>query len=173
MNNQISVVGTIATEPRIISTSNGASLCVFRVASGDRRYDRAQEKWVDLEPNWFGVLAFRSLADHAIKSFRKGERVVIMGRLRIRQWEKDGKSGTSVDIEADALGHDLRWGISRFEKRTGGESLGESPREDSEGAEAQSSWIAPPADPSIGSFGGASHETDESDEEREALPAAA
>ncbi|MCB1274595.1 MAG: single-stranded DNA-binding protein [Leucobacter sp.] len=126
MSNQVSIVGTIATEPRIISTNTGVSLCVFRVASGERRYDRAQQKWVELEPNWFGVTAFRSLADHALASFRKGERVVVIGRLRIRQWERDGKSGTSVDIEADALGHDLRWGISSFEKRIGGEQVTEA-----------------------------------------------
>ncbi|MGD9606123.1 MAG: single-stranded DNA-binding protein, partial [Leucobacter sp.] len=52
-------------------------------------------------------------------SFRKGERVIVSGRLRVRKWENDEKSGTSVEVEADALGHDLRWGVSRFEKRTG------------------------------------------------------
>ncbi|MBL5975177.1 MAG: single-stranded DNA-binding protein [Candidatus Leucobacter sulfamidivorax] len=117
MSNPITVVGTIATAPKRIVTQSGVVLCSFRVASGDRRYDREQGKWVDGETNWFGVTAFRSLAEHALDSLRKGERIVVFGRLRLRQWESGEKSGLSVEVEAEALGHDLRWGVSRFEKR--------------------------------------------------------
>jgi len=118
MSNQqnISVVGTVATEPRLVVTQAGVKLCTFRLASGERRYDRGQQKWVDGDTNWFSVAAFRALAEHAGQSFKKGERVIVTGRLRVRQWETEEKSGTSVEIEADALGHDLRWGVSRFEK---------------------------------------------------------
>lgn len=117
MSTPISIVGTVATEPRLVSTQSGVPLCSFRVASGERRYDRAQQKWVDGETNWFGVTAFRGLAEHAKQSFRKGERVIVSGRLRVRRWEAESRSGISVEIEADALGHDLRWGVSRFERR--------------------------------------------------------
>lgn len=117
MSTPITVVGTIATDPRRIVTQSGVTLCTFRVASGQRRYDREEGRWVDGETNWFGVTAFRGLAEHASESLRKGERVVISGRLRIRRWEAEEKSGLSVEVEADALGHDLRWGVSRFEKR--------------------------------------------------------
>jgi single-strand DNA-binding protein len=88
-----------------------------RVASNERRYDREKNQWVDGDTNWFTVNAFRTLAEHADRSFSKGDRVIISGRLRIRQWSNDGKTGTAVEIEADALGHDLRWGVSRFEKQ--------------------------------------------------------
>lgn len=118
MSNPISIVGTIATDPRRFVTQSGVTLCSFRVASGERRYDRTHNKWVDGETNWFGVTAFRGLAEHALSSFQKGERVIVQGRLRVRNWEKDGKSGVSVEVEAEALGHDLRWGVSRFEKRS-------------------------------------------------------
>lgn len=118
MSNLITVVGTIATDPKLIKTQSGVDLCTFRVASGDRRFDKGQQKWVDGETNWFGITAFRTLAEHSLKSFRKGERVIVMGRLRIRRWESGEKSGQSVDVEADAIGHDVRWGVSRFEKRT-------------------------------------------------------
>ncbi|MBN9612058.1 MAG: single-stranded DNA-binding protein, partial [Actinobacteria bacterium] len=107
----INIVGTVATEPRMITTQAGITLCTFRLASGERRYDRAQQKWIDGETSWFSVTAFRSLAEHAGKSLRKGERVIVSGRLRVRQWEKEERGGTSVDVEADALGHDLRWGV--------------------------------------------------------------
>lgn len=118
MTTSINVIGTIATDPRLITPNSGTTLCSFRLASDERHYDREQKKWVDGTTNWFGIVCFRSLAEHAHESFKKGDRVIVRGRLRTRDWEKDGKRGTSIEIEAEALGHDVRWGVSRFEKRT-------------------------------------------------------
>lgn len=117
MSTTICIVGTIATVPRFTQTASGAAFCSFRVASNERRYDREQGQWVDRDTNWFTVNAFRGLAEHASESFSKGDRVVASGRVRVRQWESKEKSGTAVEIEAEALGHDLRWGVSRFTKR--------------------------------------------------------
>jgi single-strand DNA-binding protein len=37
-----------------------------------------------------------------------------MGRLRVRDWDNGERAGTSVEIEAETLGHDLVWGSSTF-----------------------------------------------------------
>jgi len=136
MTTYITVIGTIATDPKLIRTKSGVDLCSFRLASGDRRFDRERQQWVDGETSWYSITAFRSMAEHALKSFRKGERVVVAGRLRIREWSSGERSGTSADVEADAIGHDVRWGVSRFEKQSGaatdsppqGEETGEEAR---------------------------------------------
>lgn len=116
MSTQVCVIGTIATDPREIHTQTGITLTTFRLASSERRFHRETNEWVDGETNWFTVNAFRSLATNAAQSFSKGERVIVSGKLRVKTWEKDGKQGTSVDIDADALGHDIRWGVSSFTK---------------------------------------------------------
>ncbi len=134
MSNIVTVVGTIATEPRALTTQSGIALCSFRVASGERRFDREKKCWVDGETNWFTVTAFRGLALNAHDSFHKGDRVVVSGRLRIRSWERDDRSGTSVEIEAEALGHDLRWGVSQFSKKQRGE------QPESSATEPQARW---------------------------------
>ncbi|MGF6821164.1 hypothetical protein M2317_000050 [Microbacterium sp. ZKA21] len=36
------------------------------------------------------------------------------GRLRVRDWDNGTARGTSLDIDAEAIGHDLRWGTSAF-----------------------------------------------------------
>lgn len=140
MSNQITVVGTIATDPKRITTSTAAKFCSFRLASNERRYDREKNEWTDGPTNWFTVLAFRSLGEHAMHSFAKGDRVVLSGRLRVRNWEKDERSGTSVEIDADALGHDLRWGTSRFTRMT---DAGAAPAPSGDDAERRERWADP------------------------------
>lgn len=145
MTTIIHVVGTIATDPKLINPASGTQLCSFRLASDERRYDREKQEWVDGDTNWFGVVAFRGLASHAHQSFRKGDRVMVSGRLRMRKWEKDERRGTSIEIEAEALGHDVRWGVSRFEKRAGQRHDGEAARETTraEVAEVAESEVSP------------------------------
>jgi single-strand DNA-binding protein len=109
MSDTITVTGIVATEPRCIVTSGGVPISSFRLASGQRRYDRASQAWVDADTNWYTVSTFRNLAGNVERSIKKGEHVVVTGRVRIRAWESNDRSGTSIDIEAESLGHDLLW----------------------------------------------------------------
>lgn len=114
MTDTIFLTGVVATSPRHVTTNEGLAITSFRLASSQRRYDRALSKWVDGETNWFTVSSFRNLATNAAGSVVKGDRVVVSGRLRVRDWENTDRSGTNVEIEADALGHDLTWGTSVY-----------------------------------------------------------
>lgn len=114
MSETITVSGIVATPPELRSSSAGVPIASFRLAAGQRRYDRATNTWVDNGTNWYRVSAFRALAENGIASLRKGDRVLVSGKLKVRDWDNGVKSGTDVDIEADAIGHDLRWGTSRF-----------------------------------------------------------
>jgi single-strand DNA-binding protein len=84
------------------------------LASSQRRFDRNQNKWIDGETNWFTVTAFRQLAINSAGSINKGDRLVVAGKLRIRDWDNGERAGTSVEVEADSLGHDMTWGSSVF-----------------------------------------------------------
>lgn len=114
MTDTIFLTGVVATSPRHVTTSEGLAITSFRLASSQRRYDRALSKWIDGDTNWFTVSTFRALATNAAGSVAKGDRVVVTGRLRVRDWENSDRSGTNVEIEADALGHDLTWGTSVY-----------------------------------------------------------
>lgn len=118
MSDHITIVGNIAGDPRHTHTPSGIPITTFRVASAPRRFDRTTEKWVDGETSWFSVSTFRALALNAAASLHRGERVIVSGRLRIRNWDTGERSGTTAEIDAEAIGHDLLWGTSRFE-RTG------------------------------------------------------
>lgn len=114
MTDTLTILGKVATDPVLAHTTGGTPVTNFRLASTHRRYDSATQTWVDAGTNWYSVAAFRQLGEHAKASLRTGDSVIVTGRLKIRAWEAGGKSGTSVDIEADAIGHDLKWGTSAF-----------------------------------------------------------
>jgi single-strand DNA-binding protein len=113
MSDTITIVGVIGTDPEK-KTWNGTAITTFRVASKDRRFDRATGAWVDGETNWYTVSAYRRLAEHAFDSLHRRDRVILTGRLRVRNWDSGDKRGTSVDIDVDAIGHELLFGTTTF-----------------------------------------------------------
>jgi single-strand DNA-binding protein len=116
MNNYdtITLTGLVATEPHQTGTSGNFPVVSFRLLSFQSHFDRAKSVWVDDDPNWYRVSAFRQLALNVLTSIGKGDRVIVTGRLRIRDWEASGRSGTNIDLNADAIGHDLCWGRTSY-----------------------------------------------------------
>jgi len=116
MTQQISVHGLVATTPRHLITKDGLAITSFRLASSERRYDHNQKRWLDGETNWYTITSFKALAVNVHASVNKGDRVIISGNLRIRDWDNGSSSGTSIEVEADSIGHDLAWGESVFNR---------------------------------------------------------
>jgi len=116
MADSITVNGTIATDPRHVVTNEGLEITSFRLASSQRYFDRKRGAFIEGETNWYTVSTFRQLAAHASVSLHKGDRVLVRGRMKIRDWSDGDKSGRVVEIEADSLGHDLLWGTAVYTK---------------------------------------------------------
>ena len=114
MSDVFSVQGLVATTPRHLVTQDGLPITSFRLASSKRRFDRSKNSWIDGDTNWFTVSCFRQLAINTASSVSKGDRVCVTGRLKVRDWDNGERTGTSVEIEADVVGHDLTWGNSVF-----------------------------------------------------------
>lgn len=114
MTESITITGLVATTPRHLVTQDGLPITSFRLASSQRRFDRSQNRWVDAETNWYTITCFRQLAVNVAESVSKGERILVQGKLRIRDWDNGERAGTSVEVEADTIGHDLAWGKAVF-----------------------------------------------------------
>ncbi|MGF1429793.1 single-stranded DNA-binding protein, partial [Kitasatospora sp. LaBMicrA B282] len=110
----VTMIGNVASAVSYGQTGAGVPTANFRLAATERRYDRTRGEWVDGETNWVTVTAWRWLATNVVSSLNKGDPVVVCGRLRIREWEDDGKRRTAVEVDARSVGHDLGRGTSAF-----------------------------------------------------------
>ena len=112
--NNYSTTGLVATSPRHLVTQEGLAITSFRLASNERYFDEDKDRWVEGETNWFTVTAFKKLGINVAQSVSKGDRITVSGSIKVRDWDNGERSGTSVEIEADSLGHDLNYGTSEF-----------------------------------------------------------
>jgi single-strand DNA-binding protein len=112
----LTVSGVVASEPRAMVLDNSVRITTFRLASTPRRRDRAGQ-WVDGDTTWLNVTCWRTLAVNAAASVRKRDRVVVHGRLRVRPYTTtEGVERLAVEVEADAVGHDMAFGTSVFSR---------------------------------------------------------
>lgn len=94
----------------------------FRLACTPRRYNRRTETWSDGTTQWYTVTAWRGLADNCAESLRRGDPVIVHGRLDVRTWINAHHVEVSgFEVEATHVGHDLSRGTSVFTRTQRGE----------------------------------------------------
>jgi single-strand DNA-binding protein len=113
----ITVVGFVAAEPHFEVLASGTSLMSLRIGSTPRRFDRDLGQWREEDPMFLTVSCWRSLADNLQGcELKRGDPVIVTGKLRIREYTKDGQKRFSAQIEATTVGHDLSRGVARFQR---------------------------------------------------------
>ncbi len=96
-------------------TAAGSLVASFRVASTPRRYHRGTQEWSDGPTQWYTVNAWRTLGEHCAASLRRGDPVIVHGRLNQTTWvNSDGVEVTSLEVDATFVGHDLNRGTTSF-----------------------------------------------------------
>jgi len=116
MNNalMITVVGWAAGTPREVVGGDRTPYTSFRLATTPRYFDSRAGAWKDGRTDWFTVKAYRDVAFNVAASVRKGDPLVVHGRMSTDEWETEQGTRTSLVLEAVALGHDLSRGTARF-----------------------------------------------------------
>jgi len=104
----VTVTGNVAGDviTKRVGSNQEHLLVTFRVASSERRYDKATESWVDGDRVTALVNCWRRLADGA-RLLVKGDPVVVTGRLSVREYEVEGVRRYMTEINATAVGPDL------------------------------------------------------------------
>ena len=112
---QVTVVGYVGTDIDYREGNGTGARAMFRVGSTPRFYDRNQGAWRDQETVWLTVQAWRTLAQNVMSSVRKGEPVIVVGKLRAHAWKDDeGEIRRRHVLEATSVGHDLTRGTSAY-----------------------------------------------------------
>jgi single-strand DNA-binding protein len=126
---QIVLAGFVASAPSFRRTTRGTSTASLRVAYTPRHINRDTGEWADGETSFVTVLCWRTLADNVAMCLRKGEPVLVKGRLRVRPFQdKEGASRIAVEVDAQSVGHDLTRGVAHFSRthRAAGETAAET-----------------------------------------------
>lgn len=125
----ITVVGNLTAEPDLRFVPSGAQVVNFTVASTPRTFDRQSGEWKDGEALFLRCNLWRQPAENASESLAKGTRVIVVGRLKQRSWEKDGQKHYSIELDVEEIGPSLRYATATVKKaaRTSGGGGGADP----------------------------------------------
>jgi hypothetical protein len=106
MLDTIIAVGIATTKPTRIVLGD-ESITTFRLESTGRRTDPKQVDRGDHASNEYTIVTHGSLATSAETYIEEGDRIVVVGRVQLVDSTDPHRPGTSVEVEAYVLSHDL------------------------------------------------------------------
>lgn len=109
----VQMTGYVGSDVSLRETAT-TPIADFRLASTPRVLRGGE--WVDGGTTWITVKAFRQLARNLSGSLKRGDPVIVIGRLRTAAWERDGQTYERLELDAVTVGPDLRRGWSAFTK---------------------------------------------------------
>jgi single-strand DNA-binding protein len=96
--NRVVLAGNLVRDPELRFTNNGVPVCSFSIAVN--RVRSKQSEAVD----FFNVSAWRELGESVANYKKKGDPILVEGRLQYRTWEaQDGAKRSAVDVVADRV----------------------------------------------------------------------
>lgn len=145
----MTIVGNATADCDLRFTSGGIAVAAFNVAVTDRV--KKGDEWVDGDTTFFRCTAWREMAEQCAESITKGMRLIVHGRFKTRQYEKEGQTRTSVEIEVDEVGPSLRYATAKVNKMQ--RTSGPSDRKPAQGGGSDDPWASQSTDRQAG-FGG-------------------
>lgn len=128
----ITVIGNAVGDAELRVTPSGAAVANFTVASTPRTLDRQSGEWKDGEPLFLRCSVWRDHAEHVAETITRGMRIIVVGNLKQRSYEKDGEKRTAYELDVQEVGPALRYATAKVEKAArsgGGSGGGSSPAE--------------------------------------------
>jgi single-strand DNA-binding protein len=100
--NKVILVGTLGFDPdhRVVST--GQAKATLRLVTNESWFDKASGQRKEIA-EWHRVVVWGKTADLVKQYLQKGRQVFVEGRLRSRDWEKDGQKRTTTEVVANRV----------------------------------------------------------------------
>ena len=102
MINKVILVGNVGIDPEVRSLETGVKVARVRLATTERMFNRQTNETTE-HTEWHTITLWRGLAEVVDKYVRKGSQIYIEGRLRSREWERDGVKHNATEIVADDM----------------------------------------------------------------------
>lgn len=102
MINKVILVGNVGADPEIRTLESGVKCARISLATTERVYNKEKKESKDIT-EWHNVTLWRGLADVADKYVRKGTQLYIEGKLRTREYDKNGVKCYATEIVAEEL----------------------------------------------------------------------
>ena len=115
--NKVLLIGNLTKDPEKRYTPAGTAVCDARLAL-NHKYKAANGEWKE-EPCFVSVTIWGKTAENVVEYKRKGDPLLIDGRLKYDQWEKDGQKHSKLTVVAENV---------QFLPRGQGPSGGGAPR---------------------------------------------
>ena len=102
MINKVILLGNVGQDPEVRTLESGVKVVRLRLATTERMFNRQTNETTE-HTEWHTVTLWRGLADVADKYVRRGSQIYVEGRIRSREWEKDGQRHFGFEIVADDM----------------------------------------------------------------------
>jgi len=110
----LTMSGRAATNPAI-SGGKGDRVS-FRAVSTERRFDEASGDWIDGDEFGVTVVCWRQLGASVLQLLRKGDPVVVLGKISTRKFERDGVADYFTEVKADHVAFDVARSPGRIKR---------------------------------------------------------
>ncbi len=115
---EVTIRGHLGHDPVLITSEGKQPFLRLNVANTPRVRSREGE-WGDGATQWFAVKLFGTFAEHVATSVRKGDPVLVRGRLEHEEYQtRDGEDRWTAVVIADAFGPDLRTVVAHVARAT-------------------------------------------------------
>jgi single-strand DNA-binding protein len=102
MINKVILLGNVGQDPEVRTLETGVKVARLRLATTERIFNRQTNETTEYT-EWHTITLWRGLAEVADKYVRKGSQIYVEGRIRSREWEKDGAKHYAIEIVADEM----------------------------------------------------------------------
>ena len=116
----LTMSGRAATNPSI-SGGKGERVS-FRAVSTERRFDEASGEWVDGDEFGVTVVCWRQIGASVLQLVRKGDPVVVVGRISTRKFDREGVVDYFTEVKADHVAIDVARAAGRVRREDGSAS---------------------------------------------------
>jgi single-strand DNA-binding protein len=115
-------VGRLTADAELRFSASGVAVATVPLAFNARRYNQAAGRWEDGDVLFIRGTIFREPAENAVETYRRGDEVVVSGRLKTEQWQdrQTGENRSRIALLIDAIGPSTRYAtaaISKAERR--------------------------------------------------------